>query len=224
MLKVMDYTIKYSKTGVPVPVVNGVHLHSIYNPEKEAEIFVEKNLNIINEKNQLLILGLGFGHHLQQIFKYIENNKVIKEIIIIEPNQEVFRDYLKLNFYPQNKVTDGAKTHMNLTANTSIFSGYEIEELYSDFPFIQFLAKRPGVLSHPVSLTLYQDYFKKFLSYKAPSDIQSIKNECRHEFIQQGLAFYDGNDQWENLIKGLSFSNSDTLKFESFLKIFDAIE
>ena len=34
--------IKESKTGLPIPVVNGVHLHSSYNPTKEAESFVEK--------------------------------------------------------------------------------------------------------------------------------------------------------------------------------------
>jgi hypothetical protein len=34
-----QYEIKTSRNGLTVPVVNGIHLHSIYNPIKEAEAF-----------------------------------------------------------------------------------------------------------------------------------------------------------------------------------------
>ena len=37
--------VKQSKTNLPVPVINGIHLHSIYNPEREAENFGQNKLS-----------------------------------------------------------------------------------------------------------------------------------------------------------------------------------
>ncbi|MEI8346869.1 MAG: hypothetical protein WCG27_05350, partial [Pseudomonadota bacterium] len=65
-LPVSTFEIKYSKTNHPIPVINGVHLHSVYNPIKEAETFISKQEKILKEKNHILFLGLGFGHHIDQ--------------------------------------------------------------------------------------------------------------------------------------------------------------
>ena len=59
--------IKFSKTGLPIPLVNGTHLHSNYNPEREAEGFVTQNDDIISKSSRVLLFGLGFGYHIHQL-------------------------------------------------------------------------------------------------------------------------------------------------------------
>ena len=44
---------KVSRNGLTVPVVRGVHLHSIYNPMKEAEAFAQGYEDILEEKNHI---------------------------------------------------------------------------------------------------------------------------------------------------------------------------
>lgn len=64
-------------------------VHSIYNLDNEMEIMFE---NIDNKVECLIIFGLGYGHALDYIVK---NFKFIKKIIIIEPNLNLFKEYLK---------------------------------------------------------------------------------------------------------------------------------
>ena len=45
LVHIENYEIKTSRTEQKIPVVNGVHLHSIYNPFKEAEALIEQNLS-----------------------------------------------------------------------------------------------------------------------------------------------------------------------------------
>ena len=59
--------VKKSKVETPVPVVDGIHLHSIYNPAKEAETFIGKYNENLSKQNSVLVLGLGFGYHVWQL-------------------------------------------------------------------------------------------------------------------------------------------------------------
>ena len=38
------FQIKQSKNNLPIPIVNGVHLHSSYDPVKEAKKMISKIL------------------------------------------------------------------------------------------------------------------------------------------------------------------------------------
>ena len=55
---ITSYEIKHSRTEQKVPIVNGVHLHSIYNPDKEAESLLNAQIENLKNKNEVLILGL----------------------------------------------------------------------------------------------------------------------------------------------------------------------
>ncbi|MFZ5353320.1 MAG: motility associated factor glycosyltransferase family protein, partial [Bacillota bacterium] len=64
-------------------------LHSAYDPNKEAEKWIEKY--DLKYKDSLAILGVGAGYHIEALVrKYPNKNK-----IIIEPNKELFIKLIK---------------------------------------------------------------------------------------------------------------------------------
>lgn len=158
---ISSYEIRTSRTEQKVPVVNGVHLHSIYNPFKEAESLIESHLEIFKNKNEVLILGLGFGYHVNfAIEKMQELHRDNFKIIVIDPNRQVYEDCVRLDLINKK--------------NLLIYSGYNSKELYSDLDLIHFLLRKPAMIAHPASFNLYQVYFKDFLTFEAPTKIEDI--------------------------------------------------
>lgn len=158
---ISSYEIKTSRTEQKVPVVNGVHLHSIYNPFKEAQNLIDSNIEAINGKNEVLILGLGFGYHVNYaIEKMMEIHGNNFKIVVIEPNNQVHQDCLNLDLLNKK--------------NVLVYSGFTANELYSDLDLIHFLLKKPAMIAHPASFNLYQMYFKNFLTFEAPIQLEEI--------------------------------------------------
>ena len=152
--------LKHSKSGHVIPCINGVHLHSTYDPEKEAQGFVEKNLKILEEKNHILILGLGLGYHVKACVDYygVQNKKA--KIMVIEP-------FVNLeDIIEENNLLD--------TKSISIVAGKDIDELYQSEEFINFLLTGPGVLAYPPSFNLFKPYFSAVLAYTAPEKLNSM--------------------------------------------------
>ena len=155
------YEIKVAKTDHKVPVVNDVHLHSIYNPIREAAGLIAKNKKLIKVKNEVLILGLGFGYHVSEaIVALKEKWGTNYKVIVIEPNEKVYRDYLEFN-----EISD---------SNLTIYAGYEVRELYKNRDLVNYLLIKPGIIAHPASFNLYEDYFKNLLSYQSPKNVGSF--------------------------------------------------
>jgi len=159
--KITSYEIKESKTGEKVPVVNGIHLHSIYNPIKEAENFIEENKGLLKENSNILVLGLGFGYHIKELIKQLKelhNNQF--ELCIIEPIHQLVNDSQEL---------------YNSFENTKILAELTIEELYSDRTFINFLVTKPALLAHPSSFNLSKSYFTNLLKYKSDNKLDKTR-------------------------------------------------
>ena len=158
---ISSYEIKTSKTGLQVPVVDDIHLHSIYDPVKEAEGFIKKNQQTLTKNNNILFLGMGFGYHIDLACKILHKlHQGHYSVLVVEPNKKTARDCFKLR---KNKET-----------NVITFIGESIESLYLDRSFISFLLKRPSIISHPASFNLYKDYFEQFLTYHSPRSVGDI--------------------------------------------------
>ena len=158
---ISSYEIKTSKTGLQIPIVDDIHLHSIYDPMKEAEGFIKKNQQILMKNNNILFLGMGFGYHIDLACRILHKfHQGYYSIVVVEPNKKTAEDCFKLKKKKE--------------AGLSAFIGESIESLYLDRSFISFLLKRPSIISHPASFNLYKDYFEQFLTYKSPQSIQEI--------------------------------------------------
>jgi hypothetical protein len=186
-----NLVIKTSKTELPIPVVDGVHLHSAYNPEREAEGFLKKNEEVIRQNSNLLILGSGFGYHLKQILYYAKKiHKDKARIFVIDPNIDVIKKAHELNVLPIDKQL--------------IYKiGPKVQSHYQDRDLLEFLVLRPSLIAHPASFHLYDIFFKTFFTYKSPSKIKDI------------LCFIE-NDDYKN---SFSSENDETLFIDHLEKI-----
>lgn len=150
---IKSYSLKTTKNGLKIPVVNGVHLHSAYDPEREAVSFIEGQKKQITPKNDFLVLGLGFGYHVRELIGVCRNLHKPFKIVVIEPNEQVARDCIEQGLINENEVY--------------ICSSISAQEFYQNKDLIHFLLKKPAIINHSASFNLYQDYFRELLSYEA---------------------------------------------------------
>jgi hypothetical protein len=184
---ITSFEIKTSRTEQKVPVVNGVHLHSIYNPYKEAENLINGHMMSLEGKNEVLILGLGFGYHINYaIEKLTELYGSNFKIIVIEPNLKVHQECLNLDLLNKK--------------NVLVYSGFTANELYTDLDLIHFLLRKPAMIAHPASFNLYQSYFKNFLTFEAPTSMESIVNFTETKEVKDYLGNFDSNITFEDAI------------------------
>lgn len=200
---ISSFDTKTSRTGQKVPVVNGVHLHSIYNPFKEAENLIDSNFELLKNKNEVLILGLGFAYHVNYaIEKLFEIHGDNFKIIVIEPSSKVNEECLSLELLNKK--------------NVLVYAGFTSNELYSDLDLIHFLLRKPAMIAHPASFNLYQPYFKEFLTFEAPIKIEDISKFTKEPKVTEYLKLFDGNSTiddafYNQLVEKTPFSEMDFL-------------
>lgn len=161
-IKQYSFVTKISKSGKPVPVINGIHLHSAYNPAKEAASLISKYEYAITDVSKFLIFGLGFAYHINQLVEKIKNKQVDDyRVFVIEPNEKTTAEVSKQKLISDYK-------------NISILSNKEAKELYDHDELIEFMLSSPTIIAHPASFNLYRDYFREFMTYKAPITIKDL--------------------------------------------------
>lgn len=181
-----SYEIKTSKQGEKTPVINGVHLHSAYDPMKEAANFVEKNIHLLSGRNSIIILGLGFGYHIKALINQMKISGEKKEIFVIEPNRTVWEDAKELGLLDLENVT--------------IYADITVDELYKDPKIIKCLLNKPTILAHPASFNFYQDYFSNFLGFKASQKIHDTLPFITDTELSEYLSKFDSNITLEEVL------------------------
>ena len=198
---IKTYEIKTSKTGEKLPVIDDVHLHSIYNPIKEAQSIAQKYSEQIQKKNNILIFGLGFAYHVREIEKIAqEHHGDNYSIIVIEPNAKIARDCRELNIIEEKNIT--------------IYAGQEVTDLYRNLSLVEFLTQKPAIIAHPSSFNLYREYFKSFLAHEASSDknkaLSIITNERLYNYINAFEDFSSIDDLIDNkILQQVSLKNEN---------------
>ena len=174
------YEIKVSKTGLKIPVLDGVHLHSIYNPDKEAQTFVSGYADQLVNNNKVLILGLGFAYHVNAfeiLARKIHGNNF--KIVVIDPSTEVYNDCSQLGL-------------ISPTKNISIYTNENIDELYEDDFLINFPLSKPILAAHTASFNYYRKFFQNFLTFKPINTAQYLATKTKDPELKN---FLDELDQ-----------------------------
>ncbi|RPJ76005.1 MAG: hypothetical protein EHM20_08090 [Alphaproteobacteria bacterium] len=185
--KISSYEVRTSRTEQKIPVVNGVHLHSIYNPFKEAETLVEAHTEALKNKNEVLVLGLGFAYHVNAIIeKLTQFHGDDFKVIVIEPNVQVYDDCIAFNLLNKK--------------NVLVYTGFKSKELYCDIDLIHFLLGKPAMIAHPASYNLYQYYFKTILTYEAPRSLGSIKDFVSSPEVKKYLDGFNPESTLDNVL------------------------
>lgn len=169
------YEITISRSEEKVPVIDGIHLHSAYNPTKEAIAFAERYRTQLTTKKNVLILGLGFAYHVNEIAKIL-SSKFDEDysIVVIEPNENIFQGCLN--------------EHLLNLKNVIIYSGAEPENYYTKKELTRFLLGRPTVIAHPASFNFNQRFFKSFLAYESPRTIGEMLTNFNEGEVKNYLA------------------------------------
>lgn len=186
---VHSYEIESTKSGLKIPVINGIHLHSIYDPEKEAKDLIQENLGMLCQKKAILVFGLGLGYHLKELVGFLKNqwgNDFL--IAVIEPLEQTVTECEKLGLLPPE--------------NVLIFSGMEISELYANQAFTEFLLKKPGILPHPPSLSFFNDYFKDLMLQRAKKKLKNTVDLIENPEIKKYLSAFSGDLSLDSFFSG----------------------
>ncbi|MBF0361024.1 MAG: hypothetical protein HQK49_08430 [Oligoflexia bacterium] len=176
IVSISSYEIKISDSNHNIPILNGIHLHSLLDPLKESTELLKKHLSLLKRNNNLIILGLGFGYHVKKAMELLkEFHGEDYKIVIIEPNYSIIEDCQKYNPIDDNRVM--------------IFNKH-VAELYTDKLVLDHLYKKPLIIIHPPSYNVYQKYYKEYLSYSAPKDLKSIYRLVEDNEVRQYLSNY----------------------------------
>ena len=197
------YEIKTARSGKIIPVINGVHLHSSYNPIKEAQVFIERHAPALKVKNEVLVLGLGFAYHINEIVKVLlENHGDNFKVVVIEPSEDI---YLRC-------------IHEELLEckNVTVYTGTVASNYYTNRELTSFLLRRPMVIAHPASFNLYQNFFKSFLSYEAPKYLSQLIEQTNIIEIKEYLAQFSNTHTLDQVAE-LAFNQNSKLKELDFL-------
>ncbi len=196
MKKIDTYEIRYSKTSLPVPVVNGIHLHSIYDPKREASKLAEKHTDLLKEKKKILVLGLAFSYHIKVFLETLEtlHPKEEIQIMVIEPNTRLYED---------------CKSHKCLPSTERIeyICGMSIEQLYSSQYFVDYLLNNPGVIAHPSSFNLNKKYYTSLLNYSASTSLEDIEYYITDKHLNSYLHQSKSKD-WNDFLYSIKASSS----------------
>ncbi len=152
-----EILIENSKVSLPIPVINGCYLHSRFNPLKEAEEFAEENFKKVASKSHIIILGLGFGYHVNELVKKITLLTTKYKILIVEPNQNLVTKFNDIFSFDD--------------PNISIVCEESVEDFFFNESLLTFFRNKPAVLIHKPSFNLNKDFYTRFLSFKAPKEV-----------------------------------------------------
>lgn len=173
------YHIMDSKIGCPtIRIVSGekgIYLHSIYNPLREAEIYIEEQY--AQEISEYIVAGFGFGYHIQ---KLLEKSPDV-QIYIIESNLNVFRAAMEninlRGIFENNNISIFLEEHPETYAN-------RLEELLS-VPQRKLLVHLPTVQSMDEDFTEVKYLLEEYRLNKRAYKSALILEENFHENINR---------------------------------------
>lgn len=110
------YEIIETKTGIPTLKINDVYIYSKYDPIKGVKTFWDENKHMYENKDSIVIYGLGLGYHILELLNRVDEDFLI---YVFDVDIDVYN------------ATKSTKIIMNLinTKNVRLFLGYNKEIL-----------------------------------------------------------------------------------------------
>ncbi|AOV08510.1 motility associated factor glycosyltransferase family protein [Sporosarcina ureilytica] len=128
----MTFTIIETKTVPTIQVLSNSRrmiLHSKYNPLKEVNIWCDKEADEIKEDEEIIVIGLGAGYHIQQLANRYPTHK----ITVIEFNDPFFKWFKQSPFNASLSQNDAISmkqfSALSPTEKNQIFSSISLTNL-----------------------------------------------------------------------------------------------
>jgi|Deesub1362A_J573_1020465.scaffolds.fasta_scaffold00087_88 spore maturation protein CgeB len=132
-----DLQLVTTKTGRLSLKAGDIALHSLYDPVREAEAWVEYHRESIQRASQLVVLGFGLGYHIIELCK-----RTPTDVVVVEPRLDVLKTAIE---------------SIDLTSVLSrvrILTGNDLSSISKGFT----------VLEHKPSMSLNSGYFDALYS------------------------------------------------------------
>ncbi len=123
-------------------------LHSLYNPQKEAQEFVRSHIEQIRSKKKIIVYGLGCGYHISEIIEATRDTK--QEIEVWDFNVEFY------NFVKNEKQI------VNLLNNARITLYVDDNQQQIMNQWKRFDDQRDYLIIHPASLIIIPESLYEF--------------------------------------------------------------
>lgn len=148
------------------------YLHSKYDPESEAERFIEE-LRDIEKYDHILFLGIGLGYHIKQIMNKYPSMK----FSLYEPNKEILFHYLS-NYNLKELPVSNLHKIFSFTQNKSL--RYEIQLLIQELGNNVFIAPLPVYEKiYQKEITIVMEILREILKEKKSSLITDVSFQKR---------------------------------------------
>lgn len=105
-----------SKNGNKTLTVDGILLHSSYDPYSTALNFIDNNSEIYLDKKTIVVYGLGFGYHISALLSRIDNDC---NIYVFEADLDVYNTGKKYKVYDSLK--KDSRVHIFAGPNKQFF-------------------------------------------------------------------------------------------------------
>lgn len=105
-----------SKSGNKTLTVDGILLHSSYDPYSTALNFIDNNSEIYLDKKTIVVYGLGFGYHISALLSRIDNDC---NIYVFEADLDVYNTGKKYKVYESLK--KDPRVHIIVISNNNFF-------------------------------------------------------------------------------------------------------
>jgi hypothetical protein len=149
-----------AKSKELVPLIRGVPLHSLHNPRREAEVFANNHLAHLSKTANVLVLGLGFGYHIEEMSKILRLRHKEGRILVIEAHSELVRLW---------------QSYQKNTCKSEVISATNVDELYANKDLCKFLLNKPVVIIHQASFESAKSFYQSFLTRRASSHLKDLK-------------------------------------------------
>ncbi len=177
------------KKGFPTLITNSpdgstITVHSMYDPYKEAEKRIDSYE--IEENDRVVILGVGLGYHIFEVFKRTSSTNTI---IVIEPNKEIF--YKAIEYFDWGELLLSPRVLFTFTLDEFVVTSFLNSGLQA------LLVPRFHVISLPY-FRFYSDIEEKFHRV-----LQNVR-----DYIEFNLftGFWSGHLFFKNLLKNFKIA------------------
>jgi len=137
-----DLKLHVSKTGKPSMKIGDITLHSLYDPEKEASVWLEYQREKVEMGSAVVVLGFGLGYHVARLCELDICRISGMDIIVFEPRLDVLKTALE----------NVDLTHV--LSRVKLVTGDSIPVLPKGFT----------ILEHSPSITISESFFNSLLA------------------------------------------------------------
>lgn len=173
--KSKTYLFEESKSGHLVPVVDGIYMHSMLDPIKEAYSFAEQHSEEIQRNPVGLVFGIGFGYHIHSIiekYRLFHGEKSHWKIGVVESDPRCVLGYLEYQ----------AKQYPELAACIQIYCA-PVAALYNDRMFLDLLLQKPQIVIHKPSYQKNLSFYHEVLKFRRNNEVGSISSSLNQELL-----------------------------------------